>query len=73
VDSFDKQQALVTSEDLSGATNGGCDDGRVANCQTLPLFNYTDLALPRPDNGDIVQDENCPSVSGVEKYLDRSV
>lgn len=61
VDNFDKQQSLMTSEELIDVVNGGCEDGRVANCRTLPLYNYTDLLPPRSD-GDILQDEDCPSV-----------
>lgn len=61
----DKQQLLMDSKELSATVYGGCDDGRVINCRTLPLFNYTDLTPPPvgPDaTADILQDQNCPSV-----------
>ncbi|XP_060856513.1 uncharacterized protein LOC132934244 [Metopolophium dirhodum] len=59
----DKQQLLVDAEELSEAAYGRCDDGRVINCRTLPLFNYTDLTPPPvgPEAAsDILQDVNCP-------------
>lgn len=57
------KQHLVDSEELSEAAYGRCDDGRVINCRTLPLFNYTDLTPPPvgPEAAsDILQDVNCP-------------
>ncbi|CAI6353867.1 unnamed protein product [Macrosiphum euphorbiae] len=59
----DKQQLLVDADELSEAAYGRCDDGRVINCRTLPLFNYTDLTPPPvgPEAAsDILQDVNCP-------------
>lgn len=61
----DKQQLLMDSKELSAMVYGGCDDGRVLNCRTLPLFNYTDLTPPpvgADAADDILQDDNCPSV-----------
>lgn len=59
----DKQQ-LQTAQHTE-TSRGECDDGRVVNCRTLPLFNYTDLTPPpvgADAAADILQDENCPSV-----------
>lgn len=39
-----------------------CDDGRVVNCRTLPIFNYTEISPPSTGsdaNSDIQQDDNC--------------
>ncbi|XP_003248219.1 uncharacterized protein LOC100573056 [Acyrthosiphon pisum] len=67
----DKQQLLVDAEELSEAAYGRCDDGRVINCRTLPLFNYTDLTPPPvgPEAAsDILQDINCP-YKNLERHL----
>lgn len=55
----------MNSEEFSSISGSECDDGRVANCRTLPLFNYTELAPPPVDAeaaDDILQDPNCPYV-----------
>uniref|UniRef100_A0A2S2PV61 Secreted protein n=1 Tax=Sipha flava TaxID=143950 RepID=A0A2S2PV61_9HEMI len=64
-----KRPITLNSEEFSSISGSECDDGRVANCRTLPLFNYTELAPPPVDAeaaDDILQDPNCPY-----KYLER--
>lgn len=68
VDNTDWQQLMPPNSGESSESSSGCEDGRLINCRTLPLFNYTDLAPPLVGGGtsnvnsDILQDDNCPSV-----------
>lgn len=63
VENNDKQQLQTTKIESAETTHAECDDGRVINCRTLPLFNYTDLTPPPVGaDADILQDENCPLV-----------
>jgi len=51
------QQSVAKGEEVAQ-----CDDGRVVNCRTLPIFNYTEISPPSagPDAAsDIRQDDNC--------------
>lgn len=69
VENVEWQQLVPPSSGESSESSSGCEDGRLINCRTLPLFNYTDLAPPLVGGGtgdnvnaDILQDDNCPSV-----------
>lgn len=63
VENNDKQQLQPKNTESAENAAVECDDGRVVNCRTLPLFNYTDLTPPPVGaDADILQDENCPSV-----------
>ncbi|VVC26036.1 Hypothetical protein CINCED_3A018900 [Cinara cedri] len=71
VNNDNHKQQLLDSKVPSTISYGGCDDGRVINCRTLPLFNYTDLTPPpvgADAAADILQDDNCP-YKNLERHL----